>query len=555
MADYQLVLLEVGGIQEYVFGSNELVQNIGASELVFHATTSWMFETLDVLNLTHNAPNTNGAYTIDPALGQYAIGDASILQNDLDAEIIYTGGGKALVMFRNSNHARPFVEKLTRRALQEAPGLALVVASASVDWGTEYALRDALDALNKKLNERKHNRAFSTPLPGLGVTAPCAFTGLPAVGDDWYAKQNGEPQRLVSEIVDAKIRAFKKYQDTRLQAILSAENKNRYVELNLKDFVYDFDLFGSHGTSSYLAVIHTDGNGMGTRFKNLGARYPNNQDHARALRGLSQTVSSAATTALNKTINLLLKSYDGEKFGGTVPIPVNKRKERQLPFRPIVFGGDDVTFVCEGRLGLTLARAYLNAYAQHELTDGELATARGGVAVVHTHFPFARAYELSDALCRSAKRYIRDHATEKLTALDWHFAVSGAVRELDEIRKREYTVDAGKLYLRPYRLTLEGNDALHEWRTFEKIAQDFSTRRDNGKSWSESRNKRRALRDALRAGADATRQFLALNELELLKLEAEGLGSIHESGWQGGQCGYYDALEALDFYVPVEKGA
>lgn len=46
---------------------------------------------------------------------------------------------------------------------------------------------------------------------------------------------------------------------------------------------------------------------------------------------------------------------------------------------------------------------------------GEQLTVAAGVAIVKTHYPFARAYELSEALCKSAKRLSRDVST-----LDWH---------------------------------------------------------------------------------------------------------------------------------------
>ena len=44
MTPYSLLLLEVTGIQPYVFGSNHLAQNIGASELVLRATTAWLVD-------------------------------------------------------------------------------------------------------------------------------------------------------------------------------------------------------------------------------------------------------------------------------------------------------------------------------------------------------------------------------------------------------------------------------------------------------------------------------------------------------------------------------
>ena len=47
MAQYRLVYIDTVSIQEYIFGSNDLKQNIGASELVAQATRDWVFDVLD----------------------------------------------------------------------------------------------------------------------------------------------------------------------------------------------------------------------------------------------------------------------------------------------------------------------------------------------------------------------------------------------------------------------------------------------------------------------------------------------------------------------------
>ena len=46
MAQNTLLLIEATGIQNYIFGSNELKQIIGASELVQQATQDWVLEEL-----------------------------------------------------------------------------------------------------------------------------------------------------------------------------------------------------------------------------------------------------------------------------------------------------------------------------------------------------------------------------------------------------------------------------------------------------------------------------------------------------------------------------
>ena len=57
-----------------------------------------------------------------------------------------------------------------------------------------------------------------------------------------------------------------------------------------------------------------------------------------------------------------------------------------------------------------------------------------GIAVVKTHYPFARAYELSQSLTESAKSYAREEADGNLSALDWHFAAGGLLGKLKKTR-------------------------------------------------------------------------------------------------------------------------
>ena len=509
MSQQWLMLVEATDIQPYLFGSNQLAQNIGASELVRQATEDWVCEL---------APKQT---------------------------IVYAGGGNAMLVFDSEGAADDFARGLTRRTLERARGLDLVVKRKSFD-----PQRDVLggpDGLHQKLREelaqRKRDRALSTPLAGLGVTAACVYTGAPAV--------EVRDEQLISVEVQHK-RAVEDEGKDRLKRQLPRVAKEGY------DFVYDFDDFGERGEASYLAVIHTDGNRMGDRIKKLGEKYARpdqNEQYRQALAGFSKSVQDAANTALTATVDALLDAIQdtekGERIGDKVPIPLRKSDRKPLlPFRPIVFGGDDVTFVCEGRLGLAVATQYLQVFSLQILSDGEPAYCRGGVAVVKSHYPFSRAYDLAEALCASAKKHIMEVAPDRrLTALDWHFAVSGLVLPLKEVREREYTVPAGDLLMRPLRLDpLDGD--WRSWETFTAMLAEFQ--REDG-DWAGRRSKIKALRDALREGREATQHFLALYDLNLPEISSHP--DMVASGWHGsGRCGYWDAVEALDFYVPLEGG-
>ncbi len=523
MGQMTVTVIDTAGIQNYIFGSNILKQNVGASELVHCATQDRVYQELVGLGTTNvdRSGNVNDQATIESSA--------------IDSELVYAGGGNAVVLFRLPDAARKFTRRLTRRVLQEAPGLQVVVAHTEFDWDTQ-ALSQIVSATLEKARQKKHHLPVSTPLLGLGVTADCQYTGLPAVG------MNQDGKRVSAE-VQAKEAAFDAAH-RRLTNVLSLEGY---------EIPKDFDDFGrTKGESSYIAVIHTDGNGMGKRIAAIadGHSQPaNNRPYIQAIRAFSLSVGKTAEEALKATFRQLIQSINPDgKIGGEVPV-----RDGKLPLRPIVFGGDDVTFVCDGRLGLTLTEFYMRQITAQPLADGRPLSVRAGIAVVKSHFPFARAYALAEDLTHSAKRYLNERQAppyneRDLSAIDWHFAIGGVVLDLEQIRKREYTVEAGKLTMRPIRLGTSAPWDWRSWETFAALVQEFQ-----GEKWAEHRNKIKALRDALRSGPGAVQQFLTLYSLPGLYQIPDSPDSAR-TGWIGDRCTCFDAIEVLEFFVPLEGG-
>lgn len=555
-----LVLLEVSDIQRYVFGSNHLAQNIGASELVMQATTDWVHDILDVMNLLARsnvqAKVPEGLRLTDQTIAGW-----------LQVEAVYAGGGNTMLLFTDETEAQAFVQQLSSHAVRNAPNLKLVI-----DWQTFNRQQEALTAvhgiLRQRLAQRKRASLPAMPLPGLSVTTTCLFTGLPAVGYDTdpqivgaeAAKRIadlGERPRPISAEVAAKLRAEPAGKD-RLHALLPQVHEKGFL------FVYDFDQIGSKDESSFIAVCHTDGNSMGDRFETLARQYPQptqNEDYVYNLRRFSESIQSNANDALRETVDYLFASLDKEnKFGGkiSVPKPVSGGQRLYLPFRPIVFGGDDVTFVCDGRVGLNLAAQYIQAFSRNNLTDGQPAYARAGVSVVHTHYPFSRAYDLAEALIRNAKQKIpvlkKPHESSA-NVLDWHFATTGFLFDLAEIRQREYTSDLNtSLLMRPVYLDHTGNNQPHLWQSWSNLVRLIDAFQDEQGQWANKRNKIKGLGEALRQGPDATQFFLRSYRPPLELPAIPNQPDMQQKGWAGSDCGYFDALEALDYYVSLEPG-
>jgi hypothetical protein len=277
-------------------------------------------------------------------------------------------------------------------------------------------------------------------------------------------------------------------------------------------------------------------------------------------------VQEASKQALKAVLDRLKRAID--ESGGTsivhpnddmsIEIELAKGKDNRyyIPFRPIVFGGDDVTFVCDGRLGLSLATAYLRAFEQQTARaglgkDGDGLTACAGVAIVKSHYPFARAYALAEELTRSAKSY-RTKEEIAGSCLDWHFALSGLGGSIKEIRDREYKVGENDwLTLRPVTLATTSKHPECAWPVVLEGIKAFQK-----EEWAGRRNKIKALRDALREGIAAVKHFRTtfIKGDELPKV-LPGMGGWPSTGWHGQYCGYFDAIELVDWFVPLEGEA
>jgi len=542
MTEYTLTIVDTTGIQNYVFGANQLKQNVGASYLVASATRGWVHECL---------PEPHNVVSLDVADASFT--DAKIEEGELAAEVVYAGGGNTVILFRSEDDAKRFVGDLSLKVFAEAPGLGIVIVHRQFGWG-DKALGGKEGVVNQamaKLAKRKAAAPMPMALPGLSVTAECAFTNLPASG------QHPDPDKNspVSAEVLAKLEHFDNANDRLKKVVKDVLSKDGFKY----DFAMQFEDFGqSFGESNYIAVVHADGNGMGKRVKKISKAYDRpdqNRRYIAATRQFSESIRVAAIEALKEITRFLVDS---------VEVGTDKKRTRSLgdervvlngnllPFRPIVFGGDDFTFVAEGRLGLALAARYLEIFRNKMYSDGEKAYCRAGVAIVKTHYPFARAYILAESLAASAKARLRDISTEgKATALDWHLATTSMLGSLKEIRQREYVGrNGGSLLTRPVMISEDVG-----WRTWDHFAQvvsDFQT----GEAWKDRRNKVKALRVALRDGPDAVKNFIAAYDGVNTLPDIDGDGSLMKTGWKEEdgkwRCGYFDAIEMMDMYISLQ---
>lgn len=543
-----ITTVDTTGIQPYIFGSNRLRENIGASGLVKDVTEDWPEKIIEE-------------------------------HQEWGDPLFNSGGGNIVLFFHSLADAKSFARAYSEKLLTEAPGLNVVIHHYEVDPNETF--REAMKAAGEELRQKKGHRPVSAPLLGLGVTAACDSTGMPAITfDSFYAKKSDHNSQvrfrpIANELIAKLDEENRQKVRADLERLIPAIKEARF------DFWYDPEKgdrdLEDDDSGSYIAVVHADGNDMGRRFLAISEHAPSEEAAKATIKKLSDLVDDASRSILRKLGVKLVLAWDGETSLLADEIRIH---DYVMPFRPLVYGGDDVTFLCEGRLGITLAALYLELFedemAAHlaleenediqsllEKADPSLKNfyACAGVAVVKTHYPFARAYQLAEDLCANAKRYVRKQKqlgkTDGFSALDWHFATGGLYGGIEEIRKREFTarflVDndtlSRNLQMRPVRLRPHEDD-WRTWPNFAKVLESFKT----DDKWRGRRNKIIQLREALRQGPKAVKDYRLAYGLQELPT-AYGLSSrLHEDGWGDEEhCGYFDAIEALDFYVPLEN--
>ncbi len=380
------ILLDTVSIQRYIFSTNNLKENIGASQIVEDIYESHLKSVIkEIFSLSDES------YYEDWHRYPEKI---SIFENSTEFEIGYIGGGNALLFFKDKNRAQEFVEKWSLRLLIHCPGLIPASAIGTIDF-TDFS--KSLRNLFKKLAQNKSSFIPETIIRRHGITAECPNNGCSC--EVWCIKLPKEKQNYISSVSNAKILSAGKVNEKLIGLLKRSGLEKNY------SFTDELDKLGqTKGEESHIAIVHIDGNDMGIRFQS--------QKDLKNLRKLSTSVRNATMEAFQKVLEKIHENIEKiENEGITLKKEENKTL---LPIRPIIIGGDDITFVSEGRLGLWLTKIFLEEFQNKIASDGKPLTACAGVAITKTKYPFYRGYKLSEDLTRSAEVLYSSENAHKL---------------------------------------------------------------------------------------------------------------------------------------------
>lgn len=519
-----LCLLDCSSIQNYVFGSNKLRSNVGASYVVTLIYDDWIPETLSEM---FNENNGQIKKRFELWEHEKHVSTLQLKKNHaLNWETGYVGGGNALLLFHTEKLVREFIARWSRKLMIRAPGIRPAVAWIATTWQN---LNEDLVRLFKQLERNKNTFVAETTLLRHGITAEDRMSGLSS--EIFHSFPDGIT-RPISSVSKTKLNYHLDANEVLAEKFKSVlKNKNTKY-----DFGSELDKLGqSQNVENHIAIVHIDGNNMGKHFKSCTSLI--------AKRHLSIEVKRITIKAMEETLNRLIENLEvlekkeGLKLSGDI-----------LPVRPIILNGDDVTFISDSRLGLFLAETYIKAFATKKLQVPEkipnLAkhfSACGGIAIIRTKYPFYRGYMLAEALCSEAKKKGREDET---SWIDFHISYRGISGSLGDIRQ-QYMTENTSLLWRPWKIT--DDEEMFSFRQLKNAIHEF---RHGEHPWPKSKLQELAVRlEQDKYKPDLTREYLDYVRVRGLKLPSIAQADdAATKGWQGNQTPYYDIIEAMEYY-------
>jgi hypothetical protein len=560
-----LSLLETSGNQQFIFSTNKLSENIGASELTYVACSKWVVEAVTEVN---GSPlNNQKIFESSSHLRDWLLNPAqnrSIQDQSVKIEIILATSGKALFLAKDCEDAREVIRKVTQKALREAPGLDICgIISENFDIATV-----SISTINKQIHQRFESVRANRPGPDsrflrLPVIAECATSGMPA---------SIQSNNTSISTVSATKRNNRDHGFDRIQRLLDRRKANWKFAPNDSDFEESPEF-------AWKAVIHADGNGLGQIFLDFGKGLSNN-DYVQQYRQFSCAIDICTEEAFLDAIATVFAD-----------------RLSKIPMRPLILGGDDLTVICSGQSALQFTAQFLINFEEYtsKKIEGFVApeiilqqarqhlpaarlSACAGVAIVKQHFPFSVAYHLAEDLIKSAKTVKeivknKDDKTIPCSAIDYHILYDSSCIDLNDIRTRLEitTTPLTRLYGRPYIVSkLEWYDSnsdvfswisQHHWKNLTERVK--ALHKKENERYLLPNSQMHDLREGLflgKEGADARYKLIRTRYLRQNISILEGNKELHSLFWQESKklrnskpiainvTGLLDAMDAASFW-------
>lgn len=440
--------------QEYIFRTNRMVEIAGASENI---SQSWniLFTQADKMGKKLRRVSENIPFCMEEVKRLFD-------ERKLNGIELFCGGGNDTVLYDSIETYLEVNKAFSRFLLENYPGMIpmAVACEYSGDYDKDYAnLMKQSDIEKNKMISGQSD--FILPFSMMDRTT-------------------FQPYSDIISIAESSVRVTDEAKAKR-KAGLKIREQDETVKL------LD-DLITKKGEESLLAVVHADGNNMGSKISEMLTDKKDYDSCVNIMREFTADTDKAfgksGLDAMQKCQQQLKEDYK------------DKYDEKAFFFRKIIADGDDMTFVCNARFVMDYVGAYLEA-AQNYNNKGEKEwrySSCAGICIFHSHYPFARAYSLAEQACESAKKNVHGECIKEESWIDFHYIHNGVGGDLDQIREHQ---GVSGCMARPWRIGTKANTDRKDYSTLQILADIM---KENGVSRSDIKTIGSELEDSYSYG-------------------------------------------------------
>lgn len=451
---------------------------------------------------------------------------------DISMEEQFIGGGNACYLFRSGKDAEVINRALARWTLEKTRSLQLAIAAIpkSDRYDRDY------EELQQEMARVKMRMPKTALMGALPIVVHEAATGLP-----------------VSETIQGPER------EEYVSAEVAQKRRSMYESGAASGIKFD-DMVDQKEKDSTLAVVHIDGNSMGKRIKKL---MENEADYDKAMikmKKISESINTSFKEAFEQMKDCVRKWAEHT--------PGEDVKKRYI--REIICAGDDITFVCTGKLALSLVEVFVHALKEKVMYFTESAekadleaygfSVCAGIAYMYSHFPFSEAYQIAEQCCENAKKKAKQEASKVDGIIgnwvDFQVCTDIYSTYLKDSREKNYQLPEGEcLIKRPYYIPyvneqypkLQKMNEINEPYSFEHLKRQLHyiiSKKESGNGMTNSDWKE--LRNSYALGKNAVEELLVF-------LKSRGKTLYSEAFDEKGTAQWYDAVEMYELYTDIEE--
>lgn len=402
---YILALYDVRGKQDYIFRSKHIREIIGGSAIISDVFEDYLYP---AARIYRNRCSCDLGDTEAIIRSTESFDREKFMQYMKDpkyvGQVIYDAGGNFFILYKNLKVYREINKIFSKDVLENTYSLKVISAYIEgVDFDNFKEDRKKLHAVHQRIE---------------AVETPCVSTlVLPFTQVDYNSSFPLYKTKMIS--------GEKKK--------LSRENYHKYEKyekLQKEKTIFDEKVLDKmvtkKGRESLLAIIYIDGNNMRAKVKDCLKDVTNYEECICKLRVLSQSIQKNLVDDRKKAIDCALE----EKY--------RDQPEKQKR-RFIVQAGDEINFICNARDAFTIVKAYFKDLPKEY-------SACAGIAIFHSHAPYADAYRIAEECCESGKKKMKRLGMQEANLMDVQYCQAGIGIDLDAIRKRE----VGNLISKPW---------------------------------------------------------------------------------------------------------